>query len=90
MKYFSEVTELNKILQKNQYRLDWRNNPDSISSKIAGTRELLTVLQEELGLTEIESHDTIKFQDNIQNSGLVYYFGDRISQSVSFPLNRTV
>jgi hypothetical protein len=47
---------------------------------------LLNVLQENLNLTEIESYDTVRLRDNIQNSGPAYYFGDRTSQKESYSI----
>ena len=50
-----------------------RNHPDSISSKINATSDLIKLLKNKLNLTEIESHE-IDGESN--NKGLAYRFGN--------------
>lgn len=84
MKYFPDIKELNTILIENQNQLKWMNNPDSVSLKVSETKDIIQKLKENINLTQIEIHDTIRFQDNVQQSGLAYYFGDRTSQKVDY------
>jgi hypothetical protein len=84
MNHFSEIQELNTILLSNQNNLNWENNPDTIAIKLQSTNDIIQSLKTNLNLTHIESHQIVRLQDNVQKSGLAYYFGNRTSQKEDY------